>query len=95
MFFNAKKDWKQYMSTEDEERLNEILRKTAKHRGSYRNADDVKIAQLWCTILELRKENLILQSKMKRIDDVFDAMFEKVKKQDAEREALAKSLDRF
>ena len=95
MFFNAKKDWKQYLSAEDEEKLNEVLRKVAKYRGAYRNADDVKIAQLWCTILEMRKESLILQSKMRRIEEVFDAMFEKVRKQETEREALAKSLERF
>jgi hypothetical protein len=95
MFFNAKKDWKQYLSAEDEEKLNEILIKVAKHRGAYKNADDVKVAQLWCTILELRKENLILQSKMKKIEDVFEAMFEKVRKQEREREELAKSLEKF
>jgi hypothetical protein len=95
MFFNATKDWKQYLSAEDEEKLNEILIKVAKYRGAYKNADDVKVAQLWCTILELRKENLILQSKMKKIEDVFEAMFEKVRKQEREREELAKSLERF
>ena len=95
MFFAAKKDWKQFLSAEDEERLNEVLRKVAKYRGAYKNADDVKVAQLWCTILEMRKESLILQSKLRKIEEVFDAMFEKVRKQEREREALAKSLERF
>ena len=95
MFFNAKKDWKQFLSAENEEKLNEILRKVAKHRGAYKNADDVKIAQLWCTILEMKKENLILQSKLNRIEEVFAAMFEKVRKQEREREELTKSLERI
>ena len=95
MFFSPKKDWKQYLSADSEERLNEILRKVAKHRGAYRNADDVKIAQLWCAVLELQRENLLLQKKLTRIEDVFDAMFEKARKQEREREELAKSLEKF
>ena len=95
MFFNAKKDWKQYLSADDEEKLNELLRRVAEYRGAYKNADDVKVAQLWCTILEMRKENLILQSKLRKIEEVFEAMFEKVRKQEREREELAKSLERF
>ena len=95
MFFNAKKDWKQYLSADDEEKLNELLRRVAEYRGAYKNADDVKVAQLWCTILTMRKENLILQSKLRKIEEVFEAMFEKVRKQEREREELAKSLERF
>lgn len=95
MFFNSTKDWKQFMSLEDEERLNQILKKISKYRGAYKNADDVKIAQLWCSILELSKQNKILQGKLTRIEDILEGMFSRVREQEREREELARSLESF
>lgn len=96
MFFDIrKKDWKQFLSADDEAGLNEFLRKLAKHKGAYKNSDDVKSAQLWCAVLELGKENLLLRKKLREIEDVFESMFEKMKRKDEERKELAKSLENF
>ncbi|MEM7819555.1 MAG: hypothetical protein QXD48_01865 [Candidatus Aenigmatarchaeota archaeon] len=95
MLFKTVRDWKQFLAIDDEEKLNEILRKVAKHRGAYRNADEVKIAQLWCAILELRKENLILQKRLNAMEDIFDAIFEKQRRKEQENRELIRSLERF
>lgn len=90
-----KKDWKQFLNVDDEKILNDFITKTLKHRGAYKNSQDVKSAQLWCAILEIRKENLILQKKVQDYEQMFEAMFDKMKKKDEERTDLAKSLEQF
>lgn len=95
MLFKSTKDWKQFLSPEDEEKLNQFLRTVAKYRSAYRVADDVKIAQLWAAVLELRKENLILQKRLNEMEDIFHAIHERIKKKQEEKEDLLKSLEKF
>lgn len=95
MIFTPPKDWKQFLSDEDEKRLNDILNKLAKYKGAYRNSDDVKTAQLWCSILELSKENAALQKRVQNLEDLLEGMFEKVRKQERERIELTRSLEKF
>jgi hypothetical protein len=95
VFFSPQKEWKQFLSMDDENKLNDILRKVAKHRGAYRNAPDIKFAQIWCAMLELRKENLLLQTRLEKIEDVFGGMFERAKRQEAEKDKLIESLKKF
>jgi len=95
MLFNGTKDWKQYLSLEDEERMNELLRKISKYRGAYKNASDIKIAQLWCALLETRKENKVLLKKIQRTERFFSAMFEIQRKNEEEERELLASLEKF
>jgi len=95
MLTNSKDDWKQFLSLEDEEKLNDFIRKVSKHRGAYKNASDVKSAQMWSAMLELRKENLVIQKRLDRIQDLLDGMFSQIRSQDDEDRKLLKSLDRF
>jgi hypothetical protein len=95
MLFRTVSDWKQLLSIDDEDKLNDILRKVAKHRGAYKNADEVKIAQMWCAILELMKQNIVLQKRLLLIEDVFEAVYEKQRKREIEERLLLRSLDKF
>ena len=95
MLFKSTKDWKQYLSPEDEEKLNAIIRRVAKYRGSYKNSDEVKIAQLWSAILELYKQNLILQKRLDEVTEIFDSMTERLKKKCEDKKELIESLERF
>ena len=95
MFFNPAKDWKQFLTLEDENRLNDILRKVSKHRGAYKNADEIKIAQLWCSVLEMRKENLALQERIARLEDILGGMIDRVKKQEENKKKIVESLENF
>ncbi len=95
MLFKVSDDWKQLLSPEDEARLNEILKRIAKHRGAYRNSADVKNAQLWAAILELRKENQALLNRIKKTEFIMDGMRERIKKQESEELELIRSLENF
>ncbi len=95
MLFKVSDDWKQLLSPEDEEKLNEILKRAARYRGAYRNAHDVKNAQLWAAILELRKENQALLNRLKRTEFVLDGMRERIRKQEDSERELIESLEKF
>lgn len=95
MLLQRKKDWKEFLSAEDEEKLNDVLKKIAKYRGAYQNAEEVKNAQLWCALLEVYKENKLLQKRLWTLEDLLDGMFDKIRKQERERIDLAKSLEKF
>lgn len=95
MLFAPSKDWKQYLSSDDEKKLNEILNKIAKYKGAYRNSEDVKISQLWSAVLELSKGNDALQKRVQNLEDLLEGMFEKVRKQERDRIDLTKSLEKF
>ncbi|MEM7825007.1 MAG: hypothetical protein QXO27_03470 [Candidatus Aenigmatarchaeota archaeon] len=56
MFGRKETDWKDCLAPEDQDILCQILKDTNKHRCAYMNADDVKIAQLWCAFIEFKKE---------------------------------------
>lgn len=90
-----KKDWKEFLPLDDEEKLNQILKDIAKHRGAYQNAEEIKVAQLWSAILELHKKNMILHKRLYTLEDILEGMFEKIRKQERDRVELAKSLERF
>lgn len=95
MLFSPSKDWKQYLSSDDEKKLNAILNKIAKYKGAYRYSEDVKISQLWSAVLELSKENDALQKRVQNLEDLLEGMFEKVRKQERDRIDLTKSLEKF
>lgn len=95
MLIKSMKDWKQFLDSEDEEKLNRLLKEVAKHRGAYRNADDVKIAQLWSAFLEMRKENDSLRRRVDDMESIFEFIYSKMKKRHEEREELFKSLEKF
>lgn len=95
MLFKAEKDWKQFLSPEDEERLNDILKRVAKYRGAYKNADEVKAAQMWSAILELFKQNLVLQRRLNEIEDIFNSIATRLRRKEEEKKELLDSLERF
>ena len=89
MIFKTDKNWKEYLSVDDEEKMNDLLKKIARYRGAYKNAEDIKIAQLWCAVLEIRKENLNLNVRLKRIESMLDSLISRDYK---EKETLLESL---
>ena len=94
MLFKIVDDWKQMLPPDDEKRINSMLRDVTKHRPAYRSSKDVKTAQLWCALLEMRKENQVLLKKVKRLEYVFDGLAERMK-QDGEEKDIIESLEKF
>ena len=94
MLFKIVDDWKQMLPPEDETRMNTMLRNIAKHRPAYRSSKDVKTAQLWCALLEMRKENQLLLKKVKRLEYIFEGLAERMK-QDNDEKQIIESLEKF
>lgn len=74
MLLRKEEDWKDFLSEEAKQALAELLEKTKKHRGAYTQADDVKVAQLWAALVELRKEIAEYTDLVKRIQEPFKAI---------------------
>ncbi len=92
MFFNTTKDWKKYLSPKDEAILNEILEVTERHRGAYKNADDIKNAKLWCALIELKKQINTLDKRLRSIEFILSGM---INRAEEEKRRLLKSLQEF
>lgn len=74
MVFREKEDWKELLSEEAKQTLSNIFESTKKHRGAYLNADDVKIAQIWCSILELKKDVDEVKKMLGKLEEPFRAI---------------------
>lgn len=53
---NEETDWKDYLSRDAQQVLAELLESARDHKGAYMQADDVKVAQLWVALIEMKKE---------------------------------------
>ena len=107
-FFQKKDDWKSSLSKKDEKKLNEILVKAEKHKAAYLKSNNVKIAQLWIALLEMEKENEIMERRVRRIEYIFSGMTERLRdelkgedmkkaedKKERDLENLIRSLEKF
>jgi len=56
MAWNEEQDWKDYLSREAQIVLAELLEAARDHKGAYMQAEDVKVAQLWAALIEMKKE---------------------------------------
>jgi hypothetical protein len=95
MLFKSTRDWKTLLTPEDERRLNEVIERAAKHRGAYFNAEEVKVAQIWCALLEARKENAQLEARIKRLEYLLGGVLSRNKRLADARGDLLESLGKF
>lgn len=82
------------LTPEDEQKLNSILEQIKKHRTAYLAAGDVKLAQLWCALLEAKKENALLDARLKRLEASFDSTVARASR-DRPANRLLESLGKF
>lgn len=92
MLLKTNKNWKKYLNIDDEASLNKMIEEVAKYRSAYKTAEDVKIAQLWCALLDIDKKIQKLDARMKRIEFIFDAISQRMEE---ERNSLIKTLRGF
>ena len=85
-------NWKECLSIEAEQELNQILEAVKKHRCAYKDAENVQIAQLWCGMIEIKKMVGNLNQRLGYIETVLNGLF---KSRDEERDKLVKSLMKF
>lgn len=91
MFHEKGAEWKTLLGKEDEERLNELIRIASKHREAYSKAENIKIAQLWCALLEMKKQQEDLELRLTRLEDIFRTAGERMR----ERQQIRESLEKF
>jgi len=72
--FGEEKDWKEFVCAPAQEILAELIERAKVHRCAYMQADDVKVAQLWCALTEITKDIKELQSKVARMEKAFKAI---------------------
>ncbi|MBI4019572.1 MAG: hypothetical protein HY364_04945 [Candidatus Aenigmarchaeota archaeon] len=89
------RNWKEYLTPQDEEKINEIIKKVAKHRGAYSHADDTKNAQLWCAVLEVNIAQDAMDQRLSELEGVFESMFQRMRFRENEKRELHKSLETF
>jgi hypothetical protein len=76
MIFDEEKDWKDLLSRDAQQILAELFEKTKDHKGAYLNADDVKIAQLWCALAEVMKECARVKEQVAMVTGPFKGIVE-------------------
>lgn len=95
MFLKSEKNWKSFLTPEDERKMAELLERVAKYRGAYFNSEDVKTAQLWCALLEASKQNAALEARIKRLEYLIGGILSRSKRLDDARDALLDSIGKF
>jgi len=94
MIFHKEKNWKQFLSSADEEELNRIINRARNHRAAYLNAKEIKIAQLWCALLELKKEKNDIENRLKRLEFLLGGIEERAVRLDKQGKTY-ESLENF
>jgi len=95
MLFRDIGDWKKNLPPDEERRLNDTIRKTLDYRQAYRHSSEPRIAQLWCAVLVLQRELTEIQSHMKRMDDIYQAIAGAVNRQQQGKQELFRSLEHY
>lgn len=72
----AKRDWKDLLDEDSRKELAELLDAASRHRNAYSASDDIKIAQLWSALVELRKETKQARELLEKLRAPFQAIVE-------------------
>lgn len=74
MVLGKREDWKEFLSDDAKKTLADVFDSTKKHRGAYLGAGDVKVAQLWCAFVELKKEVEELKKVLGKVQEPLRAI---------------------
>ena len=72
--FEDDKDWKDLLSPEAQQLLAEMFDSAKRHKGAYMQSDDVKVAQLWCALVEIKKELDDVKCQLEKVSAPFEAI---------------------
>jgi len=73
---NEVKDWKELLAESDKEVLAQLLDSTKDHKCAFMHAEDVKVAQLWCALVEMKKEMARLGEIVTKVEAPFRSIVE-------------------
>lgn len=69
MLFGEEKDWKEFLCDKAGVELAELIERSKKHRCAYMQADDVKVAQLWCALTEVYVQLKHVEERLGKIEN--------------------------
>jgi len=72
--FEKETNWKEFLNEDAKNILANIFETTKKHRCAYMQAEDVKHAQLWCALIELKKDVAGMTELLSKIEAPFKAI---------------------
>lgn len=70
ILFRKNRDWKALLTEDAKILLNEIFEVTRRHRAAYTSTEDVKFAQLWCALIEVKREMKRLNEKIEKLENL-------------------------
>ncbi len=74
LFEDREKDWKESLSPDAQRLLVGMFESAKKYKGAYLQADDVKVAQLWCALVELKEEMAGIREQVDKVSAPFRAI---------------------
>ena len=74
VLFGKEKDWKEYLYEDTQVEIADLLERAKKHRAAYMQADDVKVAQLWCALAEVLKQVKNVESRLDKMETAIKAL---------------------
>ena len=69
-------DWKDFLTPEAQKTLADLLASAKRHKGAYMQAEDVKVAQLWAALVEMKNQLDCLQKAQAVAEEPFRAIVE-------------------
>ena len=66
MLFGEEKDWKEFLCGNAQVELAELIERAKQHKCAYTQANDVKVAQLWCALVEVSRQLKSLEERMEK-----------------------------
>lgn len=72
--FKKREDWKSLLMEDAKVLLSEIFEATRMHRAAYTSTSEVKFAQLWCALIEMRRETKKLNEKIEKLKNFVQSL---------------------
>ena len=74
MVFEDEQDWKELLARDAQQVLAELLDRAKDHKAAYMQAEDVKVAQLWAALVEMKKDMACYERLIERLVAPFKAI---------------------
>lgn len=74
MVFGDERDWKELLAPENQRTLAEMFETAKRHKSAYMQAEDVKVAQLWCALVEMQKTLDEIKQTVEKVTGPFKAI---------------------
>src|SRR3989338_3794687 len=95
MLFRIDRNWKKRLSSEDESKLNDLIERSSVHRSAYLVAEDVEIAQLWCALVEMKKETSGIRERISKIEYLLEGFTSRAVSMESGKRDVIESHERF